>query len=208
MAETAILQALPETDSLFHQTLIELNRQLRRTDCGRAKHPSPLERFSLSVAGRLDGVRSQLREGEKGIWTSPLIQKESDALEAQCSRTWGMVLSCLEPYRQRESQLRIAIGQLESVRDHARSADTLMEETDLMVRKRGEELLTEAQVRACWQRERLRAETALRIQEEAITTRLVDILLELARIHSIITDAESRARMSCERVMNHTKDLS
>lgn len=83
--------------------------------------------------------------------------------------------------------------------------DAVPEDAYLTMRKRGEELLSEAQVRARRRREFERKAAVVRAQAAEIGNTLAEHYLELSKLHSIVTDAESEARLSCKRAENHTR---
>ena len=65
---TAVLNA---DDALYKQTKREARRRLRWIRTGKVRHLNLFERATLSVAGRIDGSRSQPREDAEGNWASP-----------------------------------------------------------------------------------------------------------------------------------------
>lgn len=196
---------LPKDDALYRQTRKEARRRLRQVQNGRVHYLGPLERLTLSIAGRIDGARSQPREISDGSWSSPLIRKETDALEEHCDRVWGTELVRLEPYHVRIGQLVTDIARLERQLRKSETEDVPVKEEFLAMRKRGEEQLTDAQVCARRQREYDRRVDAARSRTDAVENTLAAHYLELAKLHSIVTDAENEARLCCERVTNHTK---
>ena len=56
-------------------------KRLQSLDKGKAKSLGPVEKITMTYAGRIDGKKNLLRCNEYGIWQSSTLKQEVDSYE-------------------------------------------------------------------------------------------------------------------------------
>lgn len=177
-------------------------RELRR---GKARRLGPVEAFTLKVYGYTDGKFGMPREISEGAWSSPFLQKELDAQHEHRERVWGTTQIELKPYHMRVESLLTVIAAQERKLGELQVKIHPVNESACTSRKRGEENLTDAQVGARRQRELDRQNAKVRADCHEIWEHLEAYYEELSILHCYITESENTAKLTCERVMDHTR---
>ena len=177
-------------------------RELRRC---KAKRLGPVEAIHMRLSGRVDGNLGMPRETSDHVWTSPLIQKEIDAEQEHRERVWGATQINLEPYHMRTESLLTVIASNERKLDEVKARLKPVDEGACSARKRGEEELTEEQIQARRSREFERLNNKVRAEAREIEQAIEAYYEELSLLHCFNTESENTAKLTCERVMDHTR---
>ena len=171
---------------------------------GKTKHPGLLERLYLAVAGRLDGARGIVRTCPDDTWSSPLLRREADALNEFSDKIWGVEQVRMKKYHAEVRSLLTIIAQDERRKEELEARRDSYDESFYSSRRNGEERLVEDQIRARREREAASRTKALLTDLDAAETDLAQHCQELVWLHSVISGAETEAKMICARALSHT----
>ena len=174
---------------------------------GRTPSVSPVEKILLERQGRTDGAADLVRPDADGSWNSPFIRREESRLSEYCSKVWGLL-------QIDNAELLTRLGTLiDEIDDCIERLEELTRETkDLtesykdepVSRKRGEENLSEGQVRARRSREQSKRFAPLRKKKTAIESRLRELFEEACILRNRMTENCNASRLVCERTMQHS----
>lgn len=182
----------------------EKRRQLHlRRD--RAKRLGPVESLHMRLLGRADGMLGLPREQANHVCTSPLIQKELNAQQEYRERVWGAAQIDLEPFHMRCESLLTVIAAQNRKLEAAQGRFTVIDANALSARKRGEEALSNEQIAARRRRELDRENAKVRAEVLEIEQTAETYYEELSVIHCFIAESENTAKLTCERMMDHTR---
>lgn len=190
---------------LFGAMTQDKKRRIRELQRGRVKSISLLEHIYLTIQGRRDGKLGLPREDDVCAWNSPILQKELDAQEEKCEKLWGTSQILLQPYYIRTESLLTVIAQLQQKIAERTSLLEAPSEDALTARKRGEEHLSEEQVHARRSRETEKRNAGIRAQIKAYRDEMEQHYEELAVIQRYIKESDHTARMTCQRIKDHTR---
>lgn len=183
--------------------------QTRLLARGKARRIGWLEAIPLKLAGHRDGTRGLPKKDDAGEWASAVLSRESHSFKEFCDRTWGRLQIDLAEQFSRlgylaEEAERLE-NRLEEIREELEKAEGNTTSDSLAERHRGEELLSENQIKHRRTRENERRLQPYRSARRTIETRLRECLQEAIAIRSEITEANNATRLICERVMDHTR---
>ena len=165
-----------------------------------------LERLRLRSRGSLDGRAGLPRQDEAGQWTSPFIQQELNA----CSEAHNKVVGTLslrldEEYTaavylaERIERALARIAEIEGSLPEPPGAEALN------VRKRGEEALSESQVRHRRRREFEREKNRLSSQIHSLQAQADEDYDQLIRLKSDLDQKQSEAEIVCAKILCHVQ---
>lgn len=188
-----------EAKRFRRQQLLSLNR-------GKLKPLRFFERIRLWLAGRRDGKRGLPAE-ENGIWRSPYLDGEVRKYQEFCCRMWGRLQLEAEERRADIRRLQSAIPHTEALLREAR--EVLDEEKRSLalrcgIRRKGEESMTDAQVRCRRERELAPRLSELQSRVRALEDRLEREKAGILAKRSDLLEAEESTAMICRRVLEHT----
>lgn len=132
------------------------NQRIQSLDKGKTNPLGLIEKISMKYAGWVDGRKGLLRCGTDGVWQSSMLKQEIDAYEEFCANQIGhLKLEEEDAFK----QMNICFDQVVPLRKRLsdakkRLSDAESVDTNLSLRKEGEENLTEVQVAARRSRER------------------------------------------------------
>lgn len=157
----------PKEVSIMNKSNLH-NKRLQSLNKGKTKSLGPVEKITMTYAGRIDGKKNLLRCNENGIWQSSTLKQEVDSYEEFCAEQMGTLkLQEEDEFK----KLNILFDQVIPLRKKLLESKNLLrnamdEEVDLTSRKEGEDNLTEVQVTARRNRER---EESLRPFKDAVS---------------------------------------
>lgn len=157
----------PKEVSIMNKSNLH-NKRLQSLNKGKTKSLGPVEKITMTYAGRIDGKKNLLRCNENGIWQSSTLKQEVDSYEEFCAEQMGKLkLQEEDEFK----KLNILFDQVIPLRKKLLESKNLLrnamdEEVDLTSRKEGEDNLTEVQVTARRNRER---EESLRPFKDAVS---------------------------------------
>lgn len=132
------------------------NKRLESLDKGKTKSLGLIEKWTMKYAGWIDGRKGLLRYNTDGTWQSSVLKQEVDSYEEFCAEQIGRLkLEEEDEFK----KMNILFDEVIPLRKKLSDAKEKLEkaqviDTDLSLRKEGEENLTEVQVAARRNRER------------------------------------------------------
>lgn len=126
----------------------EKQKRLKTLTVGKVKDVSIAEAIRLRREGKRDGAQGLPRKGQDGSWTSPFLSREQNRCEEFCSHMWAMLqLENQEKFALlNELTARIPLTRMQ-IAALRQELEPEMPDSPFPPRKRGEEELTEDQVR-------------------------------------------------------------
>lgn len=183
------------------------NQRIQSLDKGKTNPLGLFEKISMKYAGWVDGRKGLLRCGTDGAWQSSVLKQEIDAYEEFCAKQIGhlkleeedafkQMNICFDrvvPLRKRLSDAKKRLTDVESV------------DTDLSLRKEGEENLTEIQVVARRSRERNELLQPLRSDVSQCEEKLSETVQEIFdRLSQVKESFDSTVKVT-NRVLQHNQ---
>ena len=176
---------------------------------GRARRVGWLEAIPLKLSGHKDGSRGLPKKDDSGKWTSAVMSREIHSFKEFCDRTWGRLQIDLEEHFSRlgylEGEAERLGKRLEEIQKELERVEGTTTSVSITERHRGEELLSENQIKNRRIRENAKRLQPYRSAKQKLQTELRECLQEAIAIRSEITEANHAARLICERVMDHTR---
>lgn len=180
--------------------------RLRSLDKGKIKNMGIIEKIRLKLAGNSDGARGFPRCSEGNKWQSAFIDKEVNAYEEYCSRIWGSLQIEAESDYKRIGELIDSINHLWIELEKAKENLSNQSNHDefLSVRKKGEDRLTESQVKARRAREQNKRLAPARNKIAELESKIAAQTEELIELKNAVDEANNTNRMICNRLKDHT----
>lgn len=181
-------------------------KRYRGLNNGKRKGLNLVELLKLNFLGRRDGRKGLPRTAEDNVWGSPFIDSELQAYEEFCSRTWGgLQIENEDRYARLEELTNILQSKEKLLKDARSELSELIREENLLepVRKRGEDKLTEAQVKARRYAEREKRMLPIRRKVTCLEGEIETNLEEFAELHSGLLEDDNSTRLICNRVKDH-----
>lgn len=183
--------------------------QTRLLTHGKAGRIGWFESIPLKLSGRKDGSCGLPKKDDVGEWNSAVLSRESHSFKEFCDKTWGRLQIDLA---ERFSRLGYLVNEterlekrLEEIRQELEKAENITATASGAERHRGEELLSERQIKHRRARENAKRLQPYRSVKQSLEVELRECLQEAIAIRSEITEANNTARLICERVMDHTR---
>lgn len=179
--------------------LPEMKKELVK---GRTKGLFVFEIIYMFLLGIMDGRNGVPKETAEGTWMSSIMNKQKNEYEEYCDEKWGSLQIDLCDLHERcdvlMKEIPLIANKLEIAREQEKKYVPL-----LTVKKRGEEALSDNQVKA--RREREEARRKLKNHEEVarLENELLAKYIELSETHNHIVEETNGIRLICERVMKH-----
>lgn len=181
-------------------------QRYKKVNSGKGKKVGFFESIGLKIKGFYDGRKGFPRQTDSNDWYSPFMNQEVNSFEEFCSHTWGSLQIENEGEYARLEELMDGIRQKQGLLEVAKAdlAVAAKRESDSeSARKKGEDKLTDAQVRS-----RRKAETEKKLAP--IKSKVTDLEQELKNVeetfsvlHSKLVEDENTTRLICHRVRNH-----
>ena len=126
-------------------------QRYKKVNTGKGKKVGFFESINLKIKGFCDGYKGFPRQTDKNDWYSPFMNQEVNSFEEFCSHTWGSLQIENEGEYARLEELMDGIRQKKRLLEAAKAdfAVAATRENDSeSARKKGENNLTDAQIRA------------------------------------------------------------
>ena len=181
-------------------------KRLMSLDKGKIKNIGMIEGLRLKMAGNSDGARGFPRSMDDGHWRSAFIDKEVNAYEEFCSRMWGSLQIEVESIFTRIGELIDSINHLwaELDKEKERLSEQSKDDHSLSVRKKGEERLTESQIKSRRKRERNKRLAPTRSRISSLDSRIAVQIDEFLELKNMVDEESNTTRMICNRLKDHT----
>ena len=165
------------------------------------------EKWQLVRQGIKDGASELVRPVSGKEWSSSFISRESNSLNEYCDKVWGLLqIDNLE--------ILCRLGELsEDMEECSRQIGEINERIETMTeaqtgeaisRKRGEEALSEGQVKERRARERAKRLAPLYLKKSRLEERISEGFEEASILRNRMMENCNSARMVCERSRAHT----
>ena len=191
------------TNAMAHDRL----RNIRIMNLERAKFKKVgfIERLQLIIHGRFDGFHG-LPVKTDGIWTSPLIDKEINVYEEFSSRMFGRLQIELEDIYSHLGSLVDSISHTQNELNEAKTA--LYSQIDkysssISLRKKGEEKLTDSQIRSRRLKEREKHLFSARSRVSFLETKLSSQIDDFYRMKNRVVEDNNSTRLICNRAKDN-----
>lgn len=185
----------------------KIDRYLMRTlKRGKKARLGIMEKVSLSLKGRRDGIFGFPKEDAERGWTSPSIQREINSCNEAHNRICGILQIRLgEKYRKADSlaaQLVYCRAKTEELLERMPADLTNGQAGE---RRKGEERLTEQQVNNRRAREHEKRTQKYLLQKDQAEKEEEAAYRELIELKGYIVQKNYEAELACERIRNHVQ---
>lgn len=189
-----------------HKTKLR-NKRLKSLAKGSVKNIGFFEALRLKTAGRIDGAGGLPRQTDDSLWYSPFMNRETNGYEEFCSCIWGTLQLENEESYARLGELLSSIQQTQVLLVEAKCELLAAAGLDSYAdagRKKGEENLTDAQMKSRRASEREKRLVPLKNRIGALECRMSDGVAELSELYSRLVEDDNTTRIICHRVKAHT----
>lgn len=181
-------------------------QRYKKVNTGKGKKIGFFESIDLKIKGFRDGHRGFPRQTDKDDWYSPFMNQEVNSFEEFCSHTWGSLQIENEGEYAHLEKLMDGIRQKRGLLEAARTdlVEAVKRENDLeSARKRGEDKLTDAQVRARRKAERDKKLAPVMSKVAGLEQELKAAEEAFSDLHSKLVEDDNTTRLICHRVKDH-----
>jgi hypothetical protein len=178
----------------------------KKVNTGKSKRVGFFESIGLKIKGYCDGRKGFPRQIDEKDWYSPFMNQEVNSFEEFCSHTWGLLQIENEGEYARLERLMDGFRQKKGLLETARSelaVATERENTSESTRKKGEDKLTDAQVRSRRKAEREKKLAPLKSTVEELEQEMKDAEEAFSDLHSKLVEDDNTTRLICHRVRDH-----
>lgn len=178
----------------------------KKVNTGKGKRVGFFESISLKIKGFCDGRKGFPRKTDDKDWYSPFMNQEVNSFEEFCSHTWGSLQIENEGEYARLEELVDGIRQKKGLLEMARAdlAVTVKKENDSeVVRKKGEDKLTDAQVRLRRKTEKEKKLAPVKSKVASLEQELKDAEEAFSNLHGKLVEDDNTTRLICHRVRDH-----
>ncbi len=184
----------------FHK---QWHRELQK---GAGKKPGLYESIQLTILGRRDGRKGFPRLTEEDVWYSTFLDREVNSYGEFCSHLWGSLQIENADKFARLGQLADKICQKrEELKKAEREyAAACQQGKDIpMIRFRGEDALSDAQVKARRTAEEEKRRQPLKNKVSGLRQELQEAEKAFSDLYNILVEDDNTVRMICHRVRDH-----
>ena len=196
----------------------ETNHTLKRNDIERLRNKrlSILEKGKIKKIGLMESLRLKIQgysDGSHGLpvktdnnWISPRIDKEINSYEEFCSRIFGSLQIELEEKFAHLGNLIDSISHTQNELEIAKEqlGNQLQKySSSLMIRKKGEDNLTEAQVQSRRQKERDKYLSSARGKVSSIESQLSTQIEDFYALKNRIVEDYNSTKLICNRAKDY-----
>lgn len=178
----------------------------KKVNTGKGKKVGFFESIGLNVKGFCDGRKGFPRQTDKDDWYSPFMNQEVNSFEEFCSHTWGSLQIENEGKYVRLEELMDGIRQKKGLLEVAKADIAVaanMESDSESARKKGEEKLTDAQVRARRKAEKKKKLAPVKSKVAGLEQELKNAEEAFSDLHSKLVEDDNTTRLICHRVRAH-----
>ena len=166
-----------------------------------------LESVKLKCAGYIDGTRGLPKMTDNNCWNSAFINREINGYEELCSYIWA-----IHQLESKESYIRLdeLTGNILQTKEFLKEAKYDLsvaghdEEHSNVVRKNGEEKLTDAQVQFRRANEKEKHLAQFRSRVSVLEGELASGIAEFSELYGRLAEDDNTIRMICHCLKTHT----
>ena len=181
-------------------------QRYKKVNTGKGKKIGFFESIDLKIKGFCDGCKGFPRQTDKNDWFSPFMNQEVNSFEEFCSHTWGSLQIENEGEYARLEELMDGIrqkkGLLEAAKADFAAADKRENDSE-SARKKGEDKLTDAQIRARRKAEKEKKLAPVKKKVAGLEQELKNAEEAFSALHSKLVEDDNTTRLICHRVRNH-----
>lgn len=181
-------------------------QRYKKVNNGKGKQVSFFESIYLKIRGFCDGRKGFPRQTDSNDWYSPFMNQEVNSFEEFCSHTWGGLqienereYACLEELMdgicQKKELLEMAKADLAVAAKRENDSES--------ARKKGEDNLTDAQIRTRRKAEKEKKLAPLKGKKADLEQELNNAEEAFSALHSKLVEDDNTTRLICHRVRNH-----
>lgn len=181
-------------------------QRYKKVNTGRGKKVGFFESIGLKIKGFCDGRKGFPRQTDKNDWFSPFMNQEVNSFGEFCSHTWGSLqienegeYACLEELmdgiRQKKGLLEVAKSDLAVAAKRENDSES--------ARKKGEDNLTDAQIRARRKAEKEKKLAPVKKKVAGLEQELKNEEEAFSALHSKLVEDDNTTRLICHRVRDH-----
>lgn len=181
-------------------------QRYKKVNTGKGKKVGFFESIALKIKGFCDGYKGFPRQTDKNDWYSPFMNQEVNSFEEFCSHTWGSLQIENEGEYVRLEELMDGIRQKKGLLEVAKSdlAVAAKRENDSeFTRKKGEDNLTDAQIRARRKAEKEKKLAPVKKKVAGLEQELKNAEEAFSALHSKLVEDDNTTRLICHRVRDH-----
>lgn len=181
-------------------------QRYKKVNNGKGKKIGSFEAICLKIRGFCDGHKGFPRQTDSNDWYSPFMNQEANSFEEFCSHTWGSLQIENEGEYARLEELMYGIrqkkGLLEAAKADFAAADKRENDSEF-ARKKGEDNLTDAQIRARRKAEKEKKLAPVKKKVAGLEQELKNAEEAFSALHSKLVEADNTTRLICHRVRDH-----
>lgn len=181
-------------------------QRYKKMNTGKGKKVGFFESIGLKIKGFCDGRKGFPRQTDSNDWYSPFMNQEVNSFEEFCSHTWGSLQIENEREYARLEELMDGIRQKKGLLEVAKAdlAVAAKRENDSeSARKKGEDKLTDAQVRARRKAEEEKKLAPVKSKVAGLEQELKNAEETFSDLHSKLVEDDNTTRLICHRVRDH-----
>lgn len=185
-------------------------QRYKKVNTGKGKKVGFFESIGLKIKGFCDGRKGFPRQTDKDDWYSPFMNQEVNSFEEFCSHTWGSLQIENEGEYARLKELMDGIRQKKGLLEAARAdlavavaVATKRENDSESSRKKGEDKLTDTQIRARRKAEKEKKLAPVKSKVAGLEQELKNAEEAFSDLHSKLVEDDNTTRLICHRVRDH-----
>ena len=181
-------------------------QRYKKVNNGKGKKIGSFEAICLKIRGFCDGRKGFPRQTDKNDWFSPFMNQEVNSFEEFCSHTWGSLQIENEGEYAHLEELMDGIRQKKRLLEAAKAdfAVAVKRENDSeSARKKGEDNLTDAQIRARRKAEKEKKLAPVKKKVAGLEQELKNAEEAFSALHSKLVEDDNTTRLICHRVRDH-----
>lgn len=183
-------------------------QRYKKVNTGKGKKVGFFESIGLKIKGFCDGRKGFPRQTDKNDWFSPFMNQEVNSFEEFCSHTWCSLQIENEGEYARLEELMDGIRQKKRLLEAAKAdfAVAATRENDSeFARKKGEDNLTDAQIRARRKAEKEKKLAPVKKKVAGLEQELKNAEEAFSDLYSKLAEDDNTTRLICHRVRDHMR---
>ncbi len=181
-------------------------QRYKKVNTGKGKKVGFFESIDLKIKGFCDGCKGFPRQTDKDVWYSTFMNREVNSFKEFCSHTWGSLQIENEGEYARLEELMDGIRQKKRLLEATKAdfaAAAKRENDSESARKKGEDKLTDAQIRARRKGEKEKKLAPVKKKIAGLEQELKNEEEAFSALHSKLVEDDNTTRLICHRVRDH-----
>ena len=181
-------------------------QRYKKVNNGKGKKIGSFEAICLKIRGFCDGHKGIPRQTDSNDWYSPFMNQEANSFGEFCSHTWGSLQIENEGEYARLEELMDGIRQKKRLLEAAKADFAVVatrENDSEFARKKGEDNLTDAQIRARRKAEKEKKLAPVKKKVAGLEQELKNAEEAFSALHSKLVEDDNTTRLICHRVRDH-----